>query len=80
MIVVQTKVVAAELVRTGQIQDLLKVWVEGVRQRRDKSYSEDSCLSNWKERGAINQEEKCSSRVDLGDIRNSLLGMLSLRC
>lgn len=31
MIVVQTKVVAAELVRTGQIQDLLKVWVEGVR-------------------------------------------------
>lgn len=38
-------------------------------------------LSNWKDRGAINQDEKCSEGVDLGEkIRNSLLVMLNLRC
>lgn len=38
-------------------------------------------LSNWKDRGAINQDEKCSEGVDWGEkIRNSLLVMLNLRC
>lgn len=74
--VAQTKVVAVEVVGTDQIQDLLKECVEGVRQKRG-----GLDLSNWKDRGAINQDEKCSEGVDLGEkIRNSLLLVLSLRC
>lgn len=46
MIVAQTKVVAVEVVRTGQIPDLLTEWMEGVRQRGGKGDPEGLGLSN----------------------------------
>lgn len=78
MVVTQTKVVTVEVVRTGQIQDLLAEWM---RQRGGKDDSEGLGLSNPKVKIAINRKEKCSGGIDLGGtIRNSLLVMLSLRC
>ena len=46
MIVAQTKVVAVEVVRTGQIPDLLTEGMEGVRQRGGKGDPEGLGLSN----------------------------------
>lgn len=54
---------------------------EGVRQRGGEDEPEGLGLTNGKVRVAVNQDEKCSSGVDLGKtIRNSLLAGLSLRC